>query len=472
MINSIKTIALLFALVACGFAALGQKPKTKPASSAKEVNVGMKADNWEFPQGAAEFVDNRGVQSMKLTGATVTLKDVEFGDGTIEYDVEPQSDGFAGIYFHRIDEKESEYFYLRVARAGNPAAMDAIQYAPTVKGVLLWDVMDHYQGPVNMVKGAWNHVKLVMSGKQMLVYVNDITTPSLQVTRLEGTHSTGRIAFDGRCVIGNVVIKPNVVEGLSATEGYDPTFNDPRYIRSWQVTDPQPLPKGREVSDLDFPKASTTWTDLSTERRGLANLTRLFGKSDSRRVVWARARLVSNGEQKRKIKLGFSDEVWVYLNRQPVFVDKNIYTSAAMRKEPDGRISIENSEFEITLAAGENELLIAVANDFFGWGLMARLNSMQGITANIDFPPPVVLPKDLSPYTGTYTTKEAPEKIKFFADDNRVMCQPDGQQAIEIEYFDKDKFRYSPYGVVFEFEASGKAVVIRQGGSVRTYTRE
>jgi hypothetical protein len=28
---------------------------------------------------------------------------------------------------------------------------------------------------------------------------------------------------------------------------------------------------------------------------------------------------------------------------------------------------------------GENELLIGIANDFYGWGIMARLNSLEGI---------------------------------------------------------------------------------------------
>ena len=46
---------------------------------------------------------------------------------------------------------------------------------------------------------------------------------------------------------------------------------------------------------------------------------------------------------------------------------------------PNGRISLDNCSFEIRLAKGDNELLIGVANDFYGWGIMARLENLEGI---------------------------------------------------------------------------------------------
>jgi hypothetical protein len=89
--------------------------------------------------------------------------------------------------------------------------------------------------------------------------------------------------------------------------------------------------------------------------------------------------LITSTEQKRKFDLGFSDEVWVFVNKQPVFTDKNIYRFPGMRKNPDGRISVDNSAFDATLKAGENELLIGIANDFYGWGIISRMDSVEGI---------------------------------------------------------------------------------------------
>ena len=47
---------------------------------------------------------------------------------------------------------------------------------------------------------------------------------------------------------------------------------------------------------------------------------------------------------------------------------------------PEGRCSIENTSFAVPFAAGDNELMIGVANNFYGWGMVARLDSLDGLT--------------------------------------------------------------------------------------------
>ncbi len=74
----------------------------------------------------------------------------------------------------------------------------------------------------------------------------------------------------------------------------------------------------------------------------------------------------------------FSDEIWVSINQRPLNVDKNI-SSQNMCKSPNGRISLDNCSFQLPLIKGENKLLIAVANDFLGWGIIARLENLHGI---------------------------------------------------------------------------------------------
>jgi hypothetical protein len=308
------------------------------------------------------------------------LNDVIFQNGIIEYDIIPQDPFFSSLYFRRQDENETECVYLRVDRLTNPVAMDAIQYAGYNKGVNLWDLLPHYQAPVPDFKiNSWNHIKLIVSGKQMVVYVNDRPLPVLEIPRLEGNTEQGGLAFDGAGYIANVVIRPNVLEGLPSREGFDPTYHDPRYLRNWLVSAPQLLPNGQELFSGNLPKPETAWQSVAAERRGLVNLTRIFGKSDSRRVIWLKVKLNVSIAQKRRMSLGFSDEVWVFINKEPLFVDKNIYIAPTMRKVPDGRISIDNASFDLPLKAGENELLIGVANDFYGWGIIARLDSIDGI---------------------------------------------------------------------------------------------
>ncbi len=468
-----KKIVLFLSLLIMGLPLFSQQSQRTFTSKSPEMKIPMTPERWDFPAGSVEFLDYKGLPAMKIlsNGEKVILREFEFSNGTIEYDMEPQSEGFAGLFFRMADANETEYLYLRTARAGNPMAMDAVQYAAFTKGVNLWDLLDHYQGPANIKKNEWNHIKLVVSGRQMIVYVNDVERTTLEIPRLEGEPISGSIAFNGTCTIANLIIRPDSVEGLSPREGFDPTHHDPRYLREWQVSDPKSLPKGRELYEGEFPGPDTRWQSLSAERRGLVNLTRLYGTGE-RRFVWLRVKLILANEQKRNISLGFSDEVWVYLNRQPVFVDKNIYTSPGMRKTPGGRISIENSEFEVSLKAGENELLIGVANDFFGWGIISRLDNMEGIETSIHFPPPPVQPKDLGPYLGNYISEDKSEKIIITAAENRLLGQSPGQQAIALEYFDTDKFKFEQAGVILEFYTDDKKMILKQGGRVMTFLRE
>jgi hypothetical protein len=41
---------------------------------------------------------------------------------------------------------------------------------------------------------------------------------------------------------------------------------------------------------------------------------------------------------------------------------------------------IENTLFRVPLNEGENQLLIGVANSFYGWGIVARLDKLTDLT--------------------------------------------------------------------------------------------
>ena len=58
---------------------------------------------------------------------------------------------------------------------------------------------------------------------------------------------------------------------------------------------------------------------------------------------------------------------------------KSIFESEEARKYPDGRCSLENGAFQLPLEAGDNEVAVAIANNFFGWGLMLRLADPVGV---------------------------------------------------------------------------------------------
>lgn len=440
--------------------ALGQK---------RDIRVPFNAAAWESKTNQVKFADHNGVPSMELTsgGELMTAKNLVFSNGTIEYDIDYTS-GFAGIYFRRESDDESEFVYLR-DRAGDPVKMDAVQYAPIIKKVNLWDMLPDYQAAANFKKGEWTHIKMVVSGSQMLVYVNDKTKPTLHITRLEGNTKQGSISFTGQSFISNLVIKPNEVEGLSSTEGFDPTWHDNRYLRNWQFSQPVALPRGQELTNDNLPDITTRWQDITAERRGLVNLTRVYGV-DSRRAVWLRTKVITKKAQKLKIDLGFSDEVWVFVNENFASADKNLY-SQNVRKKPDGRISVDNSTIEIALREGENELLIGLANDFFGWGLIARIHDLEGITLDSNFKPEPIN-KEFQPLFGMYASKQIPLKVKISQKNSKLSAQPVGQGPLLMENAGNNVFKFDQFGIVLEFTPAENKMVLKEGGQSYDFVKE
>lgn len=348
---------------------------------AATITVPLSAESWEFAPQKAEFIQHHGSPALKVlpgAGAVVT-KALDFRDGTIEFDIEPNDPRFASFYFRWQSPDENECFYFRTARAGDLTAGDAVQYSPTLGGINLWDLLGHYQGNASFKKGSWNHVKLVVSGPQLRVYVNDMNRPTLSIPRLEGNVSHGGLAFEGEMIVTNLVVTPNAAEGIPSTAGIDPTDNDPLYLRHWQRSEPVVIPANIDFSYDLLPNTQTKWTPISAERRGLVNVTRLYGQANARRIIWLKTKLHAASAQTRRMALGFSDEVWVYINGRILHVDKNNYL-LPIRKEPEGRCTTENTSFNLPLNAGDNELMIGVANDFYGWGIVAHMDTLAGIT--------------------------------------------------------------------------------------------
>jgi hypothetical protein len=142
----------------------------------------MTPERWQMTDGKAEFKQHKGAEALVLTTGAAILNDLKFRDGTIEFDVDPIGKMGAGIGFRMRDKDTFEDFYLR-PRPNCAGAWDCTQYTPYSRGVLLWDLYPRYQAPAPLREGEWNHVKLVVSGRRMNVFVNGAKSPALQVGR-------------------------------------------------------------------------------------------------------------------------------------------------------------------------------------------------------------------------------------------------------------------------------------------------
>ncbi len=371
-----KAVLTRMALCGCLLPALPIARGAQPAA------IAMTAEHWQVKENA-EFFRELGFYDglMRLNSGSALLKDVTFSNGTIEFDVNTVGRGMPGIAFRQQDEGNFELLYLRPDPAC-PAFHACMQYTPQTHGVMLWDLFPQYQTRAPLRENGWNHIRMVVSGRRMNVYVNDAASPTLQVGRLEGDALKGGLHLQGPATFANLVITPDAVDGLSPEPAADPLAGDPGVLRNWRLSAVGALPEGQTPSYSDMPAASREWTPIGAERNGLINISRVHGRipSESKRAVtWLKTTITSGGKQSKKVEIGWTREVWVFVNGKLVFADKNLFEVEGARKYPDARCSLENGSFTLSLEPGDNEVAVATANDFFGWGLMMRLPDPEGV---------------------------------------------------------------------------------------------
>ena len=349
--------------------------------------VPLTAEAWQI-EGKGALVPTEGFPNglLHLDDATAKAKGVTFADGTIDYDAKLLADGFAAIRFRTQGDQSAEIFYLR-PDTECPAADDCIQYVPRVHGVWPWEMYPEYQASAPVVVGAWNHVRLVVSGRRMNVFVNGASTPTLAVGHLESDARSGGLEFAGPAEFANLTIGPGT-NGLPPAPSADPADGDPHLVRAWDVSPPSVLPYGQAPSLARMPAISPAWTRIRTERHGLANLSRLYGSPTDRAtgsVAWLRTAIVSDRQRDVRVSFGFLHEAWVFVNGRPVFTGENLYYPESKRLPPDGRLSFQNASFVLPLQAGRNEVAIALNNILavghlhYGWGLELRLSDLRGL---------------------------------------------------------------------------------------------
>ncbi len=95
------------------------------------------------------------------------------------------------------------------------------------------------------------------------------------------------------------------------------------------------------------------------------------GRVKGAKVVFARTTLPSAKGSEHLLKIGYSDDIVVYLNRKRVFSGKN-----ALTYRDDGALGVFglNDEIPIHLQPGENELLVAVTEYNGGWAFECELH--------------------------------------------------------------------------------------------------
>ena len=365
-------------------AAHSQTPRT--------LSVPSDSPRWDL-EGQAKPAEYQGRKSLFLDGGAAVLKDFEMRDGVIDVDVAtPASRGFFGIQFRIAnDGANAEWVYLRQHKSGLP---DALQYTPVLNTGLNWQIYNGpgFTGAVDIPKDVWFHLRLEVVGAQAKLYIKDMDKPVLVMNDLKSDISKGQVALaalTGATYFSNFEIRttpdvpwqrrlPPMPPGTLTKWSLSPSYD------ALERNLERPLPP----SESDVMR----WQDVEAEPPGFVVINRYresphprvsFANDFSKRlepqpgmkVVYARTSIDSDRDQVKKLYIGYSDDVSVFLNGKILYRGR----SAQGFRDPGflGIVNPENDAVYLPLKKGSNELMLAVSELGGGWGFICRLVDYQ-----------------------------------------------------------------------------------------------
>lgn len=382
---TLKSVPLGLMFLFAASTARSQTPQT--------LSVPPDSPRWEL-EANAKVAEYLGRKCLRFDGGAAILKDLEFRDGVIDVDVAtPAKRGFFGFDI-RIDKDGRNYeeIYLRQHESGYP---DAIQYTPVLSTGRNWQIYNGpgFTGAVDIPRSEWFHMRLEVTGAQAKLYVKDMDKPALIMDDLKSGVQKGQIALyvlTGETYYSNFELR---------------TMPDAPWERHWPVMPPNTLTKWSISPAFDglsknLERAPTPaevnaikWQDVEAESPGFVVLYRYLEAPHPRvtfqsdfstrlqpqpgiKAAYARTTIESDRDQVKKLEIGYSDDVSVFLNGRILYRGR----SAQGFRDPRflGIVNPENDAVYLPLKKGHNELMLAVSELGGGWGFICRLVDVPG----------------------------------------------------------------------------------------------
>jgi hypothetical protein len=364
------------------------------ASDAQPIQVPMSPGRFDlstskagFSAIAPQFGEFLGRSAIYLPSGLLTVKGINFRDGIVDVDVASKPGAlFIGIAFRIESEANLEMIYLR---PGVSDTIEAVQYTPRLNGDAIWQLLNtnHEKASAHIPKSQWIHMKLVVEGRTCTLFMNNSNIPTLTVTNLRRGDSEGGIglwSLGGGGYFSNLNYKP--------LPDREPLPDLPPYQRDGLLSDWE-LSSAFDTSDVDastYPASISEWEEVRAEDPGFVLVNRyrsspaMFpmpsreemqkGRVKGAKVVFARTQISSMNGGEKVLKIGYSDDIVVYLNRRPIFSGKN-----ALSYRTDDSLGTFglNDKIPIHLNPGNNELLVAVTEYNGGWAFECELSPVR-----------------------------------------------------------------------------------------------
>jgi hypothetical protein len=363
-----------------------------PPAAPGTLALSPDSPRWDL-EGNARPTEHLGRSCLLLDGGAAIVKDFEMRDGVVDVDVATSANrGFFGIQFRIADEgATAEWVYLRPQKSAQP---DAMQYTPVLHTGANWQIYNGpgFTGAVDIPKDAWFHLRLEVSGAQARLYVRDMDRPALAIGDLKSGVQRGELALH---VLTGATYYSNFVVRTTPDAPWERRLPPmaPGALVRWQIS-PAYDALARDL-ERPLPPAESSaipWQDVEAEPPGFVVLYRYrdaphlrvsFASDFSKRlepqpgmkVLYARTRIPSDRDAVRKLFLGYSDDVSVFLNGRILFRGR----SAQNFRDPGflGIVNPENDAVYLPLKKGSNELMLAVSELGGGWGFVCRLGEPE-----------------------------------------------------------------------------------------------
>jgi hypothetical protein len=266
--------------------------------------------------------------------------------------------------------------------------LEAVQYTPRLNGDAIWQLLNSSseKASAHLVPNQWIHVKLAIRGRTCGVFLNGSVAPAMTVTNLRRGDSEGGI---GLWALGGGGYFSNLsVDALPDRKSLPdlPPFQRAGLLTDWELS---PAVDTGEVDPGHYPMSASGWEQVHAEDPGFVLINRyraspaMFpmpsrdamrtGRVKGAKVVFARTHIESVQAATKLLKIGYSDDIVVYLNRQQIFSGKNALTYRS--NDALGTFGL-NDEVNVDLNPGENELVVAVTEYNGGWAFQCELHPL------------------------------------------------------------------------------------------------
>jgi len=306
----------------------GQGAAAQPAQS---LSIPPDSPRWQL-EGQAKAAEYQGRKCLFLDGGAAILKDFEMRDGVLDVDVAtPASRGFFGFDV-RIDAdgKNYEEIYLRQHKSGLP---DAMQYTPVLNTGRNWQLYNGpgFTGAVDIPKDTWFHLRLEVTGAQAKLYVKGMDKPALVMDDLKSGVQKGQVALyvlTGATYFSTFEVRTTPEAPWQRHLPPMPANT----LTKWSLSPSyDALARNLERPLSPSESAAIHWQDVEAEPPGFVVINRFresphprvtfqgdFSKrlepQSGMKVVYARTNIASDRDQMKKLFIGYSDDVSVFLN--------------------------------------------------------------------------------------------------------------------------------------------------------------